>query len=49
MEHEKWKPTPEQLEALHIAVYLPEMEFYGGLKDKLRDLYEHLISQKENE
>ena len=37
-----WKPSEEQLAALHTAAYLPEMEFYGGLKDKLRDLYEQL-------
>lgn len=42
MEQEKWKPTPEQLKALHTAAYFPEMEFYGGLKDKLRELYEQL-------
>lgn len=37
-----WKPSEEQIEALHTAVYLEEMQFYGGLKDKLRDLYEQL-------
>ena len=38
-----WKPSGELLEALHTAAYLPEMEFYGGLKYKLRELYEHLF------
>jgi hypothetical protein len=37
-----WKPSEEQMEALHTAMYLEEMQFYGGLKDKLRDLYVQL-------
>ena len=37
-----WKPSEEQMDALHTAVYLEEMQFYGGLKDKLRVLYEQL-------
>ena len=37
-----WKPSKEQMEALHTAMYLEEMQFYGGLKDKLRDLYVQL-------
>ena len=37
-----WKPSEEQMAALHTAAYLEEMQFYGGLKDKLRDLYEQL-------
>ena len=36
------KPSEEQMSALHTAAYLEEMQFYGGLKDKLRDLYEQL-------
>ena len=40
-----WKPSEELLEALHTAAYLPEMEFYGGLKDKLRELNEQLKKQ----
>ena len=42
VKEEHWKPSEEQIEALHTAVYLEEMQFYGGLKDKLRDLYEQL-------
>ena len=37
-----WKPSEELLDALHTAAYLPEMEFYGGLKDKLRELDKQL-------
>ena len=33
-----WKPSEELLDALHTAAYLREMDFYGGLKDKLREL-----------
>ena len=33
-----WKPSEELLQALHTAAYLREMDFYGGLKDKLREL-----------
>ena len=37
-----WNPSEELLDALHTAAYLPEMEFYGGLKDKLRELDKQL-------
>ena len=37
-----WKPSEELLDALYIVAYLPELEFYGGLKDKIRELYKRL-------
>lgn len=37
-----WKPSEELLDALHTAAYLPEMELYRGIKDKLRELDELL-------
>ena len=37
-----WKPSEELLDALYIVANLPELEFYGGIKYKIRELYKQL-------
>ena len=37
-----WKPSEELLDAIYIVANLPELEFYGGIKYKIRELYKQL-------
>ena len=43
-----WKPSEELLDALDIVANLPELEYYGGIKDKIRELYKQLKKRYES-
>ena len=43
-----WKPSEDLLDALDIVANLPELEYYGGIKDKIRELYKQLKKRYES-
>ena len=38
----QWKPSEEQINIIHTAAYIKEMEYYGGLRENLLSIYEQL-------